>query len=423
MFPLLGLLSALATAQETADTPAPSSASPDSASPAADPWDKVGWGWGGVPAVAYNSDDGFGGGILASIYRYNGDARPYKWASTVLLYVTTKQVHTHRVEFDFIEVGDKPLRLTTRVEFAATRSANYCGTNPTLFCDEAMAITQADNLGLSGAARAEAIDKYNKVRLIQPNAFVSGRYAIDPMPHRVELMLAWWGQYLIPGDFQDHAPFAHSQYGADFPGGEQGMSSTLQAAVMFDNRDNEPAPTSGYWVEASLRGGTPYWGSDWSWFGYNTTWRGYVPFTEGKRLIGTARVVADGIVGDIPFFVQTRMGGAQIYEAFGGQRAGRGIRLRGLTGKVRFLAQPELRWTFSSFSVSKAKVDLTAIFFSDSAYLAQDWQNLDQHRLAITEGVGMRFAFNKNFIIRTDVGFSALEDFSPGIYIDVGNLW
>jgi hypothetical protein len=35
----------------------------------------------------------------------------------------------------------------------------------------------------------------------------------------------------------------------------------------------------------------------------------------------------------------------------------------------------------------------------------------------------MRWAVNTNFIIRTDVGFSSREDFAPGVYIDVGNLW
>ncbi|MBL8617948.1 MAG: BamA/TamA family outer membrane protein [Deltaproteobacteria bacterium] len=409
-----------------APPPAETGAPPAAAGPPpaeAKPWDRFGFGWGGVPAVAYNSDDGFGYGVLASVYRYDGGTAPYKWSSTILLYMTTKQVHTHRIDLDVIEVADLPLRLSTRVEFASTRAANYCGTDPSQPCDLAEAEALAASMGLEGKAADELVDRYHKVRLIQPNGLISARYAIDPMPHKVELMLAWWGQYLIPGDFDVREPYPDTLYAADFPGGEEGFSSVLQTGVMVDNRDNEPAPKEGYWVEATVRGGAPVWGSDWSWFGYNTTLRGYAPFDKRARLIGAARLVADGVVGELPFLDETRMGGSQIYESFGGQRSGRGVRLRGVAGKVRFIAQPELRWTFSSFKVSKAKVDLTAIGFSDVGWLAQDWQNLDNSALVVTEGVGMRWAFNTNFIIRTDVGFSSREDFAPGVYIDIGNLW
>jgi hypothetical protein len=432
------LLGALAHAQQPAEDgpqqavdseappPAEAGAPPPAEGPPpaeAKPWDRVGFGWGGVPAVAYNSDDGFGYGVLASVYRYDGGTAPYKWSSTILLYMTTKQVHTHRIDLDVIEVADLPLRLSTRVEFASTRAANYCGTDPSQPCDLAEAEALAASMGLEGKAADDLVDRYHKVRLIQPNGLISARYAIDPMPHKVELMLAWWGQYLIPGDFDVREPYPDTLYAADFPGGEEGFSSVLQTGVMVDNRDNEPAPKEGYWVEATVRGGAPVWGSDWSWFGYNTTLRGYAPFDKRARLIGAARLVADGVVGDLPFLDETRMGGSQIYESFGGQRSGRGVRLRGVAGKVRFVAQPELRWTFSSFKVSKAKVDLTAIGFSDVGWLAQDWQNLDNSALVVTEGVGMRWAFNTNFIIRTDVGFSSREDFAPGVYIDIGNLW
>jgi hypothetical protein len=402
---------------------APAAAAPPPAAPPAQPWDREGFGWGGVPAVAYTSDDGFGYGVLASIYRYDGGTAPYKWSSTILLYMTTKQVHTHRIDLDVIDVGDLPLRLTTRAEFASTRAANYCGTDPSQPCDLADAEALAAAMGIEGKAADQLVDRYHKVRLIQPNGLISARYAIDPMPHKVELMLAWWGQYLIPGDFDVREPYPDTLYAADFPGGEEGFSSVLQTGVMVDNRDNEPAPKEGYWVEATVRGGAPVWGSDWSWVGYNTTLRGYAPFDKRARLIGAARLVADGVVGDLPFLDETRMGGSQIYESFGGQRSGRGVRLRGVAGKVRFIAQPELRWTFSSFSVSKAKVDLTAIGFSDVGWLAEDWQNLDNSALVDTEGVGMRWAVNTNFINRTDVGFSSREDFAPGVYIDVGNLW
>jgi hypothetical protein len=170
-----GLAQAQQTAEGGVDEAVPGDAPParegGSAQPApaegpppaeAKPWDRVGFGWGGVPAVAYNSDDGFGYGVLASIYRYDGGTAPYKWSSTILLYMTTKQVHTHRIDLDVIDVGDLPLRLTTRAEFASTRAANYCGTDPSRPCDPADAEALAAAMGIEGKAADQLVDRYHK---------------------------------------------------------------------------------------------------------------------------------------------------------------------------------------------------------------------------------------------------------------------
>ncbi len=402
----------VAQAEDTATTAEPEN-----------PWDRDGYGFGGVPAINYNSDNGFGYGILGSIYRYDGGTQPYKWSSTLLLYMTTKGIHTHRVDLDVLKVGGVPLRINTRTEFSVTRSANYCGADPGEFCAISDAELAADEMELTGARREDFINQYHKVRMVNPNGFINARYALNPMPHRLELMASWWGGYYLSGDLGSSGPFPGSLYEQDY-GADEGFLSTLQAGVMLDNRDNEPSPTSGYWIEGSVRGAAPIWGSAWSYFGYNMTLRGYQSLVKSKRLIATGRFVADGIVGDVPYFELTNTGGSQIYTMFGGQRAGRGVRVQGVTGKVRFLAQPELRWTWASFKAfKKVDIDLGSVFFSDIGYWATDWNTLDQDMLAITEGAGFRFAFGKNFIIRADVGFSALEDFAPGIYIDIGNLW
>ncbi len=389
----------------------------------ANPWDREGFGFGGVPAINYNSDNGFGYGILGSIYRYDGGTQPYKWSTTLLLYMTTKGIHNHRVDLDVLKVGGAPLRLSSRVEYSVTRSSNYCGADPGEFCAISAAELSADERELTGEAREQFIADYNRVRMITPNGFLTARYALNPMPHRLELMATWRGGAYFDGDHTASGPFPGSLYEQDY-GRDEGFLSVLQGGVMLDNRDNEPAPTSGYWIEGSVRGAAPAFGSTWSYFGYNATLRGYQSLVKSKRLVMTGRLVADGIVGDVPYFELTTVGGSVPYWIFGGQRAGRGIRVQGIIGKVRMVAQPELRWTWASFKAfKKVDVDLGSVFFADAGWFARDWDAMDENTLAITEGAGFRFAFGKNFIIRADVGFSPLEDYAPGVYIDVGNLW
>jgi hypothetical protein len=387
------------------------------------PWDRVGFGFGGVPAINYNTDNGFGYGILGSIYRYDGGTQPYKWSSTVLIYLTTKGIHEHRLDWDGLKIGGSPLRLTTRAAFSVTRTSNYCGADPGEFCAISDAELAADAADLEGSAREEFVKNYHRVRMMNPNGFINARYALSPMPHRLELMASWRGGYFMDGDLGSEAPFPGSLYERDY-GTNEGFLSVLQAGVMLDNRDNEPAPVDGYWIEASVRGAAPAFGSTWSYFGYNTTLRGYKSLVKSDKLVMTGRFVADGIVGDVPYFELSTAGGSVPYWFFGGQRAGRGIRIQGVVGKVRVVAQPELRWTWASFKAfKKVDVDIGNVFFSDVGWFARDWDAMDENILAVTEGAGFRFAFGKNFIIRADAGFSALEDYAPKIYIDVGNLW
>lgn len=405
---------------------------PDAPAEPANPWDKVGWGWGGVPAVAYNSDDGLGGGVLGSVYRYDGQSAPYKFAVTLLIYATTKQVQAHRVDLDLLDVGGLPLRLNTRVEFFSTNSYNFCGLGPAETCDPAVPPAQAEALGLQDDpssdddAYDQFVRRYYKVRQIEPNAFFNARYELRDLPHRVELMGSWWGGYLLPGNFTEDGPFEGSLYSERFPEGEQGFYSTFQLGVMVDNRDNEPSPTRGYWAEASVRASGPFTGSDWTYFGFNTTLRGYTPLIPSARLVLADRLVMDGMFGDPSTNEMARMGGSQIYSAFGGQRAGRGVRLRGVMGKARLLNQTELRWTVWSPNVlGKVQIDVTPLAFLDAGYWAADWSDIPSGNAGLVYGTGggLRLAFNKNFILRGDVGVSPREDWSAGIYIDINNLW
>ncbi|MED5372034.1 MAG: BamA/TamA family outer membrane protein [Myxococcota bacterium] len=414
-----------AAAQSAAEAPQEDAEPGDPATaPAAEPWQKQGWGFGGLPAVAYNSDDGLGGGVVGNIYRYDGITAPYKAEIYFLFYVTTKQVHTHRVQLDMLEVGGLPLRITTRAEFSLTRSGNYCGTSVPGDCSIEQRDTLLEQYNLSGTELEDAERRFYKTRFKTPLFFFNARYGLKKGPPRLEAFGTVFAQYILPGDFQEDSPWDYSLYGMDFPGGEQGLDTMVQAGLMLDNRDNEPSPKRGYWVEGSLRTSIPGV-SDWDYWGFNTTLRGYTPLGT-ERVILADRFVADGIIGDAPTMGMSRAGGATIYEFYGGQRAGRGVRLRRVIGKARFMNQTEIRATVWSPQVGPAQIDVTPVVFLDSGYWASEWSDLgtgQNEAFVWGTGGGLRLAFNKNFIIRADVGVSPLEDYSPSVYIDIYNLF
>jgi hypothetical protein len=389
------------------------------------PWDRTGWGFGGLPAINYNSDEGLGLGVVGSAYRYDGHTGPYKTAINLVLFVSTQAVHTHSLEVDALDLGGKPLRLTVRGAFEATKTSNYCGVGPTVTCDPAVAEVAADAAGLAGDAREDFLRHYYRVRYLNPNASAYLRWTVNPSPHKVELIFDWRLNGMLPGDFSEAAPYPGSLYAQDFPGGEEGFVSVLETGAMYDTRDNEPSPIRGVWAEATVRGAHHVILSDYDYFGFNTTFRAYHPVGT-DRLVLADRVMLDGLVGDAHTLELATPGGTQRYAGFyGSLNDGRGIRQRRFLGKVKALEQAELRWTFTTFEVGSGTIDLGVLGFADLGFVAPDFAHageLFRYPLPST-GAGFRFALNKNFIVRADVGVSPIEDWSPKVYIDIKNTF
>lgn len=393
---------------------------------AEEPWQRSGWGWGGLPAANYSSDEGFGAGVIGSIYKYDGETAPYRTSFSFLFFMTTKNVHYHRLDVDALGLANGKLRLETRTELNATRTINFCGFGMEVTCDPAVAEAEADALGLeAGDARDEFLRQYYKARTIRPNARVNARIRLNDDPDRkLELMAGWRGELLLPGDFSGPGPFPDSLYATAFPEGEKGFLSILQAGVMFDTRDNEPAPRKGAWLEGSVRGATRVWGSEWEHFGVNGIARGYVPIVpEGKLTLAT-RGIADVLVGEAPIFEIGRAAGSRPLDFLGGEYSGRGIRAARFLGKVKVLAQPELRWAFAEFDAGPTW-ELTLVGFADLGWVATDVAHLDELVRApmVGEGGGLRVALNQNFIVRADVGVSKVEDWAPGIYLNINHIF
>jgi len=413
-------------------------AAPDDASPPPDdapaeatededqdqPWDRTGWGFGGLPAINYNSDEGLGFGIVGSIYRYDGGTAPYKTAINVVLFMTTIGIHNHNVEVDTLELGDLPLRLTVRGAFNATRTSNYCGVGNQVSCDPSEAEALADELSLTGQPRDDLVRRYYRTRFFSPELRADARWMLDDKPHRVELLFGWRGTAMLPGDFSDPEPFPNSRYAEDYPEGERALMSVLQTGIMFDDRDNEPAPTRGYWVEATVRGASKAWGSSFGYGGANLTARGYQPLGT-DRIVLADRLMLDAIVGNATTLELATPGGTQRMQFFGHLNAGRGIRLRRFLGRLKAMNQVELRTTVLSPKVGSTVIDIGLLGFNDLGFVGEDMSEAGtmwQTPLP-TYGGGLRLAFDKNFVVRADVGVSPVEDYSPSVYIDIRNLF
>ncbi|HET6345128.1 MAG TPA: BamA/TamA family outer membrane protein [Myxococcota bacterium] len=382
-----------------------------------------------LPVLAYDPDDGFGTGVTGGLYWLSPGLDPYKVGLQGGLYFTTRNAHWDRVVLDWLRVADTPLRLMAVALFSATRTDIYCGLGNAVQCSEAAASRAAESRGLTGEARDGFVNDYYYRRYLSYTGELKAFYPLATDPARFELTLSWRGNYYQPGEIGQLSVYPGSLYAQRFPRGEPGLVSLLQAGLMVDARDNEPAPTTGYWADFTVRAALPSLGSDWRFYGANLTLREYLPVTSDHGLVWANRTIVDAILGDPPVVELSQIGGYSRVpgglQGFGGGDVGRGVNQNTFVGRIKILHQSELRWTFLAFTVLGERFDMGAVAFVDLGWIGVDYDHFggDPRKVNTSEGVGGRLAWDKNFIGRVDLGFSEAKGFSPFIYLDVNNIF
>jgi hypothetical protein len=417
-------------AAERHDDPAAAAPEVKQAASSHEPWDTKGFGFGGVPALNYDADNGFGFGVVGTLYWYDGVTRPYRLAVTLQIFMTSKLVQDHNVVVDWLRAGDLPLRVSTRVGYLQSLSQNYCGFGGDVTCDPAVAVEEAKRAGLVDEEADTFASRYYKRRFINPYALVQARYTLVEKPARFEVMGGYRGFSFLPGSWDDEDkdgrpdlfPYAGSLYAKEHPDGEPGFDSAVQLGVMIDSRDNEPSPTQGLWAESSVRVASSLLGSTWSWAGGNLTLRAYAPFTDDHTLVLADRFVLDGVVGDPPIQELARVGGSADHYIYGGSEAGRGIRAQRYLGKLRMYNQTEARWRFwEAPEFLGQHFAFTGVAFLDAGVVGREIFDPGPMDLAVGYGGALRVSWNENFIVRFDLGFSPIEDDVPSLYVTIGN--
>jgi hemolysin activation/secretion protein len=100
----------------------------------------------------------------------------------------------------------------------------------------------------------------------------------------------------------------------------------------------------------------------------------------------------------------------------------RGILKNRLQGQVKALANGELRWKFLSVAPWRQRLDFTLIAFLDAGQSWADLRLQDSGLPRYAGGGGLRIAWEHNFILRLDYGFSP-RDGTSGFYLDFNHLF
>lgn len=380
---------------------------------------------GALPVLTGNSDIGFGFGAIGTFARFDPRIKPYAWRIEVLWLMTIKgdpegagvesPYHDDYIDLDLPGLFGGKLRLNLSLRFRRYTTSGYYGFGNGAEVDE--------------RAR-DAEGRYHLYDRIYPSFDLKARIKLSGSWRLLlggQVIYNWIDVYagsLLERDVAAAAnddSLRHLLRGVD-----DFVQFEANLGLIYDSRDHEYTPTQGHFHEASWRfsPGSAV-GTDHAYGGANLTARFFVPLA-GKKLVLAARVMADLIVGDPPFFELARHGGLLPNDSLGGGKAIRGIPLQRYHGKVKLLSNLELRSKLLPFAFWGQRFNLGLTAFIDGG---RTWAELGSSRfdgeglgLKFGVGGGLRMQWGETFIVRGDVAWS--PDADPiAFYIDLSHIF
>ena len=400
---------------------------------------KTGWGFGGVPAVAYNSDTGFLYGIVFEAYNYgDGTHNPdYDYTISPTWTRTTKGSGENTLFFDSKYLLPNDIRVTAYAGYLTEQALPFYGFNgfesnyiPGFeVADSSNYITRMFYRHERNTLRLTA--DFQKSVIRENIRLIAGLGYIDTKVASVDIEALNDGKDLV-----DQLPDTTTLYD-DYVGlgyirsaeAEGGMTNFIKLGLVYDTRDNEPNPMSGIWTEVLLTSYPSFLGSDFSYSSLTATHRQYFTLIEND-LSFAYRLGYQQNLGDAPWFMLPwYQSSYKMTEGLGGSKSLRGILKNRIVGNTIFMANMEARWKFLRTVVAGQNLYLALNGFADfgqvlTPYEVEGFTGAADEGLHLSYGGGLRIALNENFIIAVDYGMASDEqDGNSGLYIGLGYLY
>jgi len=349
-----------------------------------------------LPAINFNSDEGFGYGITAQAYQYgDGTIRPYKYTVQPLVFLTTKGRRDVSVFFDAPHLLPANWRISSYIGREQQLATPYYGVGNNTTYDENLEDPPNPYWYRYGRTtwRFNADFQHTvagPLRFLVGTGIRSVKFDRTPFDS---------GSTLLAQDL--------GSTGISDPG-----SMSVRTGLVFDTRDRETGPTSGQWLEGLLQRTPDFTRA-------TGTARAYVSVT--RSLVWAQRVVAQNVSGDVVFYELSPIQGSfKDSEGLGGAGTVRGLPMNRYIGKGLLFANEELRWRASDFRMGGRESALILSGFVDAGRvwdrgLSMDGILSDYH---MGFGGGARLRYGQNFVVALDIAHS--KESTMPIYIGLG---
>lgn len=367
------------------------------------------WEVAGVPALNYDSDEGFGYGAAAEIYRHAPGARPYVFTLQPVVQLSTRGRRDVTVFFDAPHLLPGGWRLDAFAGSEKHLATPYYGIGNETAFEEARTLEGSGTpyYYRFGRTRNQALLNLQRPLGGLPLRALVGagvsRVEIDPVPYDsgTTLLASQLGSGALPG----------------------GWSNSVRAGLVWDTRDREIGPTRGSWSEVLVQRVDRALGSDHEYTRWTVTDRRYLRLGS-ERLVYANRLLLQGVEGDAPFYDLSQLQTSfRQQEGLGGAKSMRGVPKNRYVGEGMFLWNAEVRWRAADFRVAGRPLHLVLSGFADSGRVWSGGVRPQEIATDLHHGVGggVRLGMGESFVVAVDVGHSS-ETLAP-FYIGLGYLY
>ncbi len=416
---------------------------------------KKGFSFGGVPALAYDSDLGFLYGIIFNLYHY-GDGSNYpnynhslymEWSRTtkgsgknILEYDNRTLIPNGRMKIELSYLTEQALDFYGFNGYHSYYNAQYLDkTSPDYISrlyyrhDRKLLRFKTDFQGKLVGKNLRwfaGFSYYNiKIGSVNIDKLNDGRDAEEMLPDTASL----YDKYVEWGVLKS------SQVNG-------GNTNLLKFGAVYDTRDNEASPNRGIWSEVMLITAPGFIGNKYSYTKISLTHRQYFTLYP-KKVVFAYRLNYQGLIGgEIPFYMMPfYFRSKDVKDGLGGSKTLRGILRNRVVGDGAILGNMELRYKFLNTRVFNQNFSITLSAFMDAARIIQFHEvdttgvtasygktreenikelNYQDESFHVSYGGGLHFAINHNFIIAVDYGLAGNPlDGSRGLYIGLNYIF
>jgi hypothetical protein len=346
---------------------------------------------GFLPALSYDSDNGFIGGGLFSRFHYDTALDPYRSQFLLYGFISTRGLFSLGMVYDHVETAGHKLRGQHKVSAARILETPYFGVGNDAPFDE----SQWDNNYYF--FESYVFDYELKMRRTMWNHASRKRTTLDLVGiSHVRMMLPQLGSggSLIEDEVPENTDGGWAMLGG--------------LGINWENRNKEIGPTSGNQAQLDLRLGSgvvadyPMWVVNFLGAHYVTR-RVLLPVTLALK---TGYMQAGG---EVPFFILPQLGGENTFRGYPPGRF-RGDAILYYTAELRtwFYELPDRGFRIGG----QVFTDGGRVFMADE--ILPEFLNDHKHTFGLGGAVSL---FTYDFIIRGEIGFS---DEISRIYFGIG---
>ncbi len=364
------------------------------------------WEVNALPALNFDSDEGFGYGVIAQVYKYGGQGvAPYALTIQPTVFLTTEGRRDVSLFVDAPRAFGGNWRFDAYVGREQRLATPYYGTgNDTNY--EAAREAEPNKYFYRYGRRAFKITS----NLQHPTGIgsLSALLGVGTQSVKINATPFDEGTTLLAQEAR-LAPIA------------DGKLNFIRTGLVYDTRDREVGTTRGTWADVLVQRVDKNLGSTVDFTRLTLTGRHYQSI--GRRLVFADRALFQTVSGDVPFYdITTIQGSFKEAEGLGGSGSVRGLPKNRFAGKTLLLNNAELRWKAVEFSLRGKSANLVLSTFVDAGRV---WQEADDgnalSNLHAGFGGGTRLGYGNNFVVAIDVAHSKLA--TAPIYIGLGYLF